>query len=99
MSTNQTCAVESRNRFLPFYVGQAQMHMGAISGEMTERFGHECGPESMLLRYGAHHPSKKCMAIGRGQGIGVCPVNLELAVTVFVVVCVGIPAQLLHITK
>ena len=75
------------------------MGVTAVAGEGGEGFGHEAGPEPLLLRQGFHHHLEEGMAIGGGEGGRVGPVELKLAVGVLVISLVRPPAQLFHRLK
>ena len=73
------------------------MIVSSIAGEMAEWFGHEGGPQTLLLGHRTHHPFEKSVAVSRGHGIRVEPVDFKLAIGVFVIVGIGAPTQLLHV--
>src|ERR1039458_1551722 len=66
---------------------------------MREGFGHEGGQVAVLLGNRANHPLEESVTVGAGQGVRVKPIDLELAVGVFMVVGVRVPSQLLHVTE
>ena len=75
---------------------QGEVGVAAIAGEGGEGFGHEAGPQALLLRQGFHHHLEKGVAIGGGEGVGVGPVDLKLAVGILVIGLIRPPAQLFH---
>src|SRR5215471_8676073 len=70
--------------------------MSTVAGEAAKWFWHKSSQETMLLRDRANHPLEKGIPVGCRQSIGISPVNLELAVRVFVIIRIWIPPKLLH---
>ncbi len=70
--------------------------MTAVAGKLRKGFRHEGRPQAVVLGDGFHHVLEEHVAIRRHQCIGVIPVHLELAVGIFVVVLVRVPAELDH---
>src|SRR5438876_6019522 len=71
--------------------------MRSVASEVGERLGHESGQELVLLGDGLDHPPEEDVPIGRRERVRIAPVDLELAVGVFMVVGVGVPPQLLDV--
>ena len=70
---------------------QAQMGVQPVAGLVGERLGHERGVAAVALGQGVHHQPEQDQPVGGGQGVGVQPVLLVLAVGVLVVVGVVAP--------
>src|SRR2546422_8253964 len=81
----------------PVRIRQTEMIMSSIAGEMAEGFGHEGGPQTLLLGHRTHHPFEKGVAVSSGHGIRVKPVDFKLAICVFVIVGIWAPTQLFHV--
>ena len=77
-------------------IPEGEVQVAAVAGELGKGFGPEAGPQAVALRQGGHHHPKECMPIGGGERIGKGPVDLKLAVGVFVIGLVGSPAKTLH---
>src|SRR5436305_7790414 len=77
-------------------IGQAQMHMGTVAGEVPKWFWHKSSPETVLLRDRTDHPFEEGVAVGGSQCIGIGPVYFELAVGILMIVRIRVPPQLLH---
>ena len=75
------------------------MEVTTVARQMRERLGHERGDGAEFLGHGAHHPAEEGVPVSGGQAVGIGPVDLELAVGIFVVVGVRIPAELLHVAQ
>src|SRR5450631_2637401 len=75
---------------------QRYMHVASIAGQMRERFWHEGRAHLVLFRDRLHHVFEERVAIRRDQGVIIFPVHFELAVGVFMVVLVRLPAELEH---
>ena len=75
---------------------ERDMQVGAITGEALDRLGIKAHAAAVLLRQGGGHHLEEGVAIGGGEGIGVGPVQLELAIGILVIGLIGPPAQLLH---
>src|SRR5580704_12031476 len=50
----------------------------------------------MLLGNRANHPFEKSVPVGGGQSVGIGPIDLELAICIFVVPGIRRPAKPLH---
>lgn len=70
------------------------MNMKSVAGESGEGLGHEGSDLALALSQHMHHVAKKDQPVSGGQGIGVLPVLLKLAVGIFVVICVIAPPRL-----
>ena len=78
-------------------IPQTGMEMTAVPRQMGKRLGHKGRNESILLSNSSHHPTKEGMAIGCRQTIRIRPIDFKLAVGVFVVIGIRVPAQFLHV--
>ena len=70
--------------------------MAAVSGQVFEGLRHERRPIAVFLGNRLRHEFEKSVTIGRLQAIVVVPVHLELAIAVFMIVLIRIPAELQH---
>ena len=70
--------------------------MAAAAREIDEGLGHERGAKPVLLGNGLHHEFEEGELIGRGQRVVEIPVDLKLAVGIFMIVLIRAPTQLHH---
>ena len=73
--------------------------MQAVARLVRERLGHERGVEVLTTGQRVHHEAQHDEAVGRGEGVGVLEVLLELPVGVLVVVGVVAPSHGIHVPR
>ena len=71
--------------------------MQAVAGDVAERLGHERRRHAGVVGEHVDHVPEEDRPVGRGDGVGVVEVALELAVAVLVVVGVVAPPELVHV--
>ena len=64
---------------------------------MAERFWHESGTQAVLFGDGFYHEAEKTHLVGGFQTVIKIPVDLKLAVGVFMVVLIRPPAHFNHV--
>ena len=69
------------------------MEVAAVTGQVTERLGHEGGDQAALLSERLDHVAKEDRPVAGREGVGEVEVLLELAVRVLVVGGVVVPAE------
>ena len=75
------------------------MSVKSAPGEVGKRLRHEGRGESALVGQHVHHVTEEDQPVGRGQGVGVFEVLLELPVGILMIVGVVRPAELVHVTR
>ena len=75
---------------------QRDVHVAARAGEVGKRLRHEGRAQAVLLGDRLHHELEEGMLVSGAQRRVELPVHLELAVRVFVVVLIGLPAERDH---
>ena len=92
----QIVALGLEQVFASFQIRQRHVVVGATAGAVGKGLGHEARESAMFAgNLVGHHPEEH-QAVGHGQCVGIFEVGFELAVGVFVIKRVHIPAQLVH---
>ena len=73
------------------------MRVTSRTRQTLERLWHEGGAQPVLFSHRLHHEFEKAVLVGGLQHVVILPVHLVLSGRVFVVVLVGLPAQLQHV--
>ena len=72
------------------------MAMRRRARQIRKRLRHERRAQIMLFRERAYHEFEERVSVGRGQTVGVIPVNLKLAVGILVIGLIRPPTQFFH---